>query len=189
MIPKPITDRISLLEIAAARTPKGVVAEIGVAGGHFTEQILATWPTCSKLFAVDCWGPFEGNHITDADQEQRYRDVVKKFSAYKNVEIVRLYSDMAALATPDESIDFIYIDGDHSHDAALLDLQSWFPKLKRGAIMAGHDYYNGCGVKTAVDKFCVENGLDVQATAAEYSRPSAVYGPGWEGPSFWFRRP
>lgn len=184
-----ITDRISLLELAAKENPKGVVVEIGVAGGHFTDQILATWPTCSKLFAIDCWGPFEGNHITDAEQEQRFKDVSAKLASRTNVTVVRKYSHTAATAMRDESVDFIYIDADHSHAAALLDLRSWFPKLKKGGIMAGHDYYNGCGVKSAVDEFCVEKDLVARATTAVNSRASAVYGPGWEGPSFWFRRP
>ena len=55
--------------------------------------------------------------------------------------------------------------------------------------MAGHDYYNGCGVKTAVAQFAAENRIAVHSTTAENSRASAVYGPGWEGPSFWFRKP
>jgi len=184
-----ISDRISVLELAATENPQGVVAEIGVAGGHFTKQILATWPTCSRLFAIDCWGPFDGNHLTSEDQEQRFKQVTVDFSRYSNVTIVRQYSHAAAKARPNNSIDFIYLDADHSHEATLLDLRSWFPKLKKKGIMAGHDYYRGCGVKSAVDQFGVENGLDVRATTAEYSRESAVYGPGWEGPSFWFRKP
>lgn len=186
-----ISDRISLLELAAKENPLGVVAEIGVAGAHFTKQILATWSTCSKLYAVDCWGSFKGNHITDNDQEQRFQQVVADLSHHNNVEIVRQYSHQAATSVPDKSIDFIYIDADHSYDAVLLDLRSWFPKLKRNGIMAGHDYYDGpgFGVKSAVIAFCIENKLDVNATTAVNSRTSAIYGPGWEGPSFWFRKP
>lgn len=161
--------------------------EIGVAGGHFTKQILTTWPTCSRLFAVDCWGPFEGNHLSSDDQEQRFKQVTEDFSRHNNVTVVRKYSQAAAEAMQNESVDFIYLDADHSHAAALLDLRSWFPKLKKKGIMAGHDYYNGCGVKSAVDQFGIEKGLEVHATTAEYSRASAVYGPGWEGQSFWFR--
>jgi predicted O-methyltransferase YrrM len=183
-----ISDRISLLEMAAKENPLGVVAEIGVAGGHFTKQILATWPTCSRLFVIDCWGPFDGNHLTIDDQEQRFRQVTKDFSDHSNVTIVRQYSHLTAASMPDESIDFIYLDADHSYAAALLDLQSWLPKLKKQGIMAGHDYYAGCGVKPAVDEFCARNGIEVHATTAEYSRESAVYGAGWEGQSFWFRK-
>jgi len=184
-----ISDRISVLELAAQENPQGVVVEVGVAGGHFTKQILATWPTCSKLYAIDCWSAFEGNHLSGTQQEQRFHQVTRDFSGYKNVTIIRQYSHVAAEAVPNWSIDFIYIDADHSHAAALRDLKSWFPKLKKRGIMAGHDYYNGCGVKSAVDEFGVKNKLDVQATTAENSRASAVYGPGWEGPSFWFRKP
>jgi len=184
-----VSDRISLIELAAKENPRGTVVEIGVAGGHFTEQILATWPHCPKLFAIDCWGPFEGNHITDDEQEQRFKEVSAKFANHKNVQIVRQYSHVAAESVPDSSVHFIYIDGDHSHDAAALDLRAWFPKLRRKGIIAGHDYYDGCGVKSAVDEFAAEKRITVNATTAEYSRASAVYGPGWEGPSFWFRRP
>lgn len=185
-----ITDRISVLELAAQENPQGVVVEVGVAGGHFTKQILATWPTCSKLYAVDCWGAFEGNPVSDEEQEQRFRQVTRDLSGHRNVTIVRQYSHLAAATMPNESVDFIYIDADHSYEAALLDLQSWFPKLKKGAIMAGHDYYNGTriGVKSAVDEFGIKHGLDVRATTAVNSRKSAIYGPGWEGPSFWFRK-
>jgi len=183
-----ISDRISILELAAQENPQGVVVEIGVAGGHFTKQILATWPTCSRLYAVDCWGPFEGNHLSDSDQEQRFRQVTADFAKHANVKIVRQYSHIAAIAIPHESVDFIYIDADHSHAAALRDLRSWYTKLKKKGIMAGHDYYNGCGVKSAVDEFGAQKSLTVNVTTAEYSRESAVHGPGWEGPSFWFRR-
>lgn len=183
-----ISDRISLLELAARENPRGVVVEIGTCGGHFTEQILVTWPTCSRLITVDCWAPYASVPAFTADvQEQRFQNTTAKFAEQSNVEIVRQYSHVAAEAVPDASVDFVYIDGDHDRAAVLLDLQSWFPKLKRGAIMAGHDYYGD--LKLAVEQFCAENGLDVLATTAEYSRPGAVYGPGWEGPSFWFRKP
>jgi len=183
-----ITDRISILELASQAAPRGVVVEVGVAGAHFTKQILATWPTCSRLYAVDCWGPFDGNHITDDDQEQRFQQVTKDLAGFENVTIVRKYSHIAAADVADESIDFIYIDADHSYAAVLLDLQSWFPKLKQRGIMAGHDYGTE-SVKSAVDDFGVKNKLDVRATTAENSRASAIYGPGWEGLSFWFRKP
>ena len=53
----------------------------------------------------------------------------------------------------DNSIDFIYIDANHIDVAT--DLKCWFPKLKEGGIIAGHDY--GGKVKEDVDKFCGES--------------------------------
>jgi len=182
-----ISDRISVLELAAKENPHGVVVEIGTCGGHFTEQILAVWPTCS-LTTIDCWAPYDSVPAFTHDvQEARFKNTSEKFAGNRNVTIIRGYSHVVAKTVAEASIDFIYIDGDHSRAAVLLDLKSWLPKLKRGGIMAGHDYYGD--VKTVVDEFCAQNGLDVSATPDVNSRASAVYGPGWEGPSFWFRKP
>ena len=182
-----ISDRISVLELAASERPNGIIVEIGTCGGHFTEQILSTWPTCSKLITVDPWEPYDSvPAFTASVQEERFKNTSAKFAKYSNVKIVRQHSHVAATTVEDTSVDFVYIDGDHSRAAVLLDLQSWFPKLKKGAIMAGHDYYGD--VKAVVDEFCAVNDLNVRATPDENSRPSAVYGPGWEGPSFWFRK-
>ena len=41
---------------------------------------------------------------------------------------------------PDDSCDFIYLDGDHSYAGCLADIKAYWPKLKDGGIMAGHDY-------------------------------------------------
>ena len=48
-------------------------------------------------------------------------------------------SDSASKLFPDESIDFVMIDGAHDYESVKLDIQSWFPKLKKGRVMAGDD--------------------------------------------------
>jgi predicted O-methyltransferase YrrM len=45
----------------------------------------------------------------------------------------------AALFAP-ASLDFVFIDGDHSRAAVLADIAAWLPKLKPGGLLAGHDY-------------------------------------------------
>jgi cephalosporin hydroxylase len=40
----------------------------------------------------------------------------------------------------DASVDFVYIDGDHSYKAALADITEWWPKVKAGGFLGGHDY-------------------------------------------------
>lgn len=41
----------------------------------------------------------------------------------------------------DESIDFVFIDGSHEYEDIKNDIISWLPKVKKGGILAGHDYY------------------------------------------------
>lgn len=55
---------------------------------------------------------------------------------------------------PDESFDFIFIDADHEYESVLADLEAWFPKLKPGGIIGGHDWSNEFpGVERAVREF------------------------------------
>ena len=54
----------------------------------------------------------------------------------------------------DQSIDFLFLDGDHRYAGIKKDLHMWFPKIKKGGVIAGHDYNEpSCGVKQAVDEY------------------------------------
>lgn len=46
----------------------------------------------------------------------------------------------AAQEFNDESLDFVYIDADHSYKSVVEDIQAWKQKVKRGGILSGHDY-------------------------------------------------
>lgn len=64
----------------------------------------------------------------------------------------------AAKLFPDESLSFLFIDGDHAEEAVTADLCAWWDKIRVGGVIAGHDYegyYPGGKnpVKTAVDRF------------------------------------
>lgn len=64
---------------------------------------------------------------------------------------------------PDESVDAIFIDGDHSYDAVSRDLPFWWKKLRVGGMLLGDDY-NSChpGTKQAVDEFTINNNLNIE---------------------------
>ena len=48
----------------------------------------------------------------------------------------------------------MYIDGDHSYSAVMLDIILWSQKVRDGGMISGHDYYRyQQGVKTAVDDY------------------------------------
>ena len=67
----------------------------------------------------------------------------------------------AAETTQDESLDFVYIDADHSYKSCMLDIIAWESKVRHGGIISGHDYFddfeNGFGVKSAVDRLYGED--------------------------------
>lgn len=193
-----LTDRISLLEICEKEFSDGVAVEIGVAGGHFSRQILATWKSISALVLVDAWQHFEEGYsdacnLSQSVQDERYQRVCLDFNSDQRVSVVRKLSVEAAKFYLPETFQFIYLDANHSTAAVRQDLEAWWPKLRPGGIFAGHDYLEGngegYGVKLAVDRFANEWDLRVHHTTQEYCRPSGVYGNGWEGRSFAIRKP
>jgi hypothetical protein len=58
----------------------------------------------------------------------------------------------------DESLDCIFIDGDHTYDAVLADLTFWWKKLRVGGQILGDDYSME-SVSNAVNVFAEQNGL------------------------------
>ena len=54
---------------------------------------------------------------------------------------------MAALDDfEDNSLDFVYIDANHFFGYVAMDLMQWSKKVRKGGIIAGHDYYSTEGV-------------------------------------------
>lgn len=191
-------DRIALLEHVNKAYPNGKFVEIGVASGCFTKQILASCQNVGELHIVDLWehqpkGYNDPCNLSQETQDERYEQILKDFEGVPKVHIIREWSHKAASLFEDNSIDFIYLDANHSYAATKVDLNAWFPKLKHGGVFAGHDYVNGDGdghgVKRAVDEFAEEQRLYINKTENEYCRPEGVYGASWEGISFYFEKP
>lgn len=68
------------------------------------------------------------------------------------IKWIKKKSAEAAEAFIDGSLDFVYIDGNHSYDSVREDIGLYYPKLKEGGLLAGHDY-DYLDVKKAVDEW------------------------------------
>ena len=115
--------------------------EIGVHRGKFAEQILTR--TQAHWTGIDPWCEYMDSFLTDAKQGQFYADTVsrlKPFTEAGRATIMREKSLVACQSFSDESLDFVYIDGDHSFDAAVQDIIHWTPKVRTGGMIAVHDY-------------------------------------------------
>jgi len=137
--------------------------EIGVQTGIYSEKILRS-SILKRLYSIDCWKNFSGyKDIANKNQIKQYLNYIKTilrlFKFGKRSVILRKFSIDSVGKFRNESLDFIYIDAQHSYSGVLEDLNLWWPKLKKESVFAGHDYVNGnfiegdFGVKTAVDEF------------------------------------
>lgn len=120
-----------------------------------------------KLYTVDIFEYAEQQTGTTAEGESRELGVSFYDEYLKNIEPMKEYihtikgsSHEVHTQFKDESIDFVFIDGDHNYDAVLKDLQCWYPKVKKGGIISGHDYmWVDARVKRAVDSFFLFTGV------------------------------
>ncbi len=77
-------------------------------------------------------------------------------------------TEEASFHFPDQSIDIVYVDADHSYEGVTKDLELWTPKVKTGGIISGHDYdptgsaWQEC--RRAVDDYWSKFGKEVKAT-------------------------
>jgi hypothetical protein len=96
------------------------------------------------------------------------KSVTNRLSKYSNFKHIRQSSAIAYKLFDDNSVDLIFVDGDHTHDAVKNDCELWWNKIKPGGIMCWDDYYWD-DVKKAVDEFCVNRSLKLQAVTKNNS--------------------
>jgi predicted O-methyltransferase YrrM len=56
----------------------------------------------------------------------------------------------------DKSVDFVFIDAGHDYDDIKSDITAWLPKVKKGGIIAGHDYYYPDVMRAVSETFKVD---------------------------------
>lgn len=88
---------------------------------------------CGELHCVDPW-----SWGAVAQAEQMFDSML---ASYSNITKVKLPSVEGANQYADGSLDFVYIDADHSYDSVVEDITAWKQKVKRGGYIAGHDSY------------------------------------------------
>lgn len=152
---KVLLNREELLKILPK---KGVVAELGVDQGAFSEQILNIC-TPKKLHLVDFWGSQRYNQEKRKGLEEKFTKQI----ADELVEVNLGLSTDVAETFEDNYFDWVYIDTDHSYKTTIAELESYRGKMKDNGIIAGHDYIIGnwdgmvrYGVIEAVYEFCVK---------------------------------
>lgn len=150
--------------------------EIGVDLGLFSKHILEK-TKIEKYYCVDLWMDDFGSDFKpgyyDKDGSKRFNQAYELLKPYGDrVVMMRMASVEASKKTEDNSLDFCYIDGDHSLFGVALDLLMWVPKVKVGGIIGLHDFKDGpksgikdfwgeqldYKVKTAAEEYCLRFG-------------------------------
>lgn len=171
--------------IHAILTDDMVGCELGVFAGEFAEHLAKRRPR--KLILIDAWqgegpqdlifsGDQDGNNGTTYPAFLLYEKVKHIFADNPAVEIRKGWTFDEIPKLEDKSLDYVYIDADHSYEGMKRDLELVYPKMKPYGLILGHDYemnfekatYNWkFGVRQAVDEFCEKYNYRVVAKAMD----------------------
>lgn len=148
-------------------------AEIGVQDSDHAVYLLERW--AGSLLLVDPWRYYVGLKYNDmantADEahEIHRQNCLKKLEPFSGrYKVMRMFSHEAAVELDDGSLDFIYLDGNHTYAWVWMDQMIWWDKIRPGGIISGHDYTedgpprqgNVYGVKPAILDFCEKMKID-----------------------------
>jgi predicted O-methyltransferase YrrM len=124
--------------------------EIGVSTGRYSLKLCEGIPGL-RLYCVDPWKFYEGYVEQHKPEDQKnlnnaLRIAQERLQSY-DCEFVRKFSMDAVKGFRDETLDFVFIDGNHSYEYVIDDIREWSKKVKKGGIVAGHDYWNSADLK------------------------------------------
>lgn len=136
---------------------KLVGAEIGVFEADHAKAMMDTLDM-KKLYLVD---PYESYVDYGVDDKNDYKVLIKarktaerKMVPYGDkIEFIQTRS-LDALDKIPEGLDFVYIDGNHEYEFVKQDIEAYYPKVRNGGVVGGHDIQNG---------FCSEHDGVLQA--------------------------
>lgn len=136
------------------------IVEVGVWKGTSVAYLAVEFINRNKNVIIDCIDTFEGTiedgHLNDSilSEGKLYEHFLENMAPVSNmINPIRMDSLEASKLYEDNSISFLFIDAAHDYESVIADITAWYPKVKSGGIISGHDYSWGAGVRQAVDEF------------------------------------
>lgn len=95
------------------------------------------------------------------DKDWLYYEFLKNIRPVSDfINPIRMSSLEAVSLYENRSLDFVFIDASHEYDDVKKDIVAWYPKVKKGGYLCGHDYTTFDGVRKAVDETIIFNRLN-----------------------------
>lgn len=140
-------------------------AEIGVEAGIYSKMLCDANPDRIDLYSIDAWTAYKGyrDHVSQDkldDIKARAQERLSGYITAGKCQLIKGFSTEVVKQFKDESLDFVYIDGNHEYQQTVNDIAEWHKKVRVGGIVAGHDYIlrtrNGylMHVPMAVNGYC-----------------------------------
>jgi hypothetical protein len=155
----PARELALLYGIALSMPANPLVVELGSFKGRSSVAICEGLSRVAdpRFVAIDPWlrirmADDELYEPDSPDVDHVYRRFLRNLEPYVFVEPMRMTSIEASHAFADESVDWLFVDADHGFGAVRADLCAWYPKIKSGGLISGHDHSH-FGVRWAVASY------------------------------------
>lgn len=119
--------------------------ELGVEAGVYSE-ILCKGNPLMLLIGIDAWTAYKGyrDHVSQDKLDAMYQRTEQRMMNY-SYSARKAFSQDAVKDFEDGELDFVYIDAAHDFVNVTLDIAAWEKKVRKGGIVAGHDYRRTTG--------------------------------------------
>jgi predicted O-methyltransferase YrrM len=157
---KKFNDGAHFIEIGSwkGRSASYMGVEINNSGKNIKFDCIDVFSGSSEH--LDSSSPFFNQELLE-DNDWLYNEFLKNTEPIKHIITpIKQLSWLAAELYDDHSVDFVFIDAAHDYESVKKDLKAWFPKIKKGGVLAGHDYLYW-EVSNAVNEFFGENKIEV----------------------------
>ena len=146
--------------------------ELGVAAGEYSSKMAGSGKF-SAFWGVDMYA--------DTHDTAQYKQALLNVGIDKNYKLLRMTFDEALDLFPDHYFDFMYLDGYAGNGfEGGQTLRKWASKVKVGGIIAGDDYHDECALlKSIVDEFVEQNGLELMTTEGAFDFSAYGHYPSW----------
>lgn len=151
-------EKLELNTLARSFKRNVIAVEIGSYLGSSSCFIASGLSKKSVLYCIDTWG----NHAmrynendTDPEERDTYEEFLQNTKDYSDkIKMIRKWSYDAIddLRKEIDTVDFLFIDGDHSYEGVKKDWDLYSPLLKEGSLVVFHDTGWAEGVKKVVEE-------------------------------------
>jgi hypothetical protein len=137
-------NRLQLWARILAEQPARRVAEIGVWRGEFAQHILDQCPAVERYYMIDPWRQLDRwrRPLNTPTIETAYEEALAATDAHADRRVVLRGTTAEVIdQIPDNSLDFAYVDGDHTLRGITIDLIRVWSKIRPGGIVGGDDFH------------------------------------------------
>lgn len=142
--------------------------EVGILRGELSLKLLQKLNNLT-LYMVDCYlaDRYRNTSAMKIMMQLAFVNTLK----YEDRRIFLVGKSLqVSCLVEDESLDFVYIDAAHDEKSVTTDIDAWYPKVRKGGLVSGHDYanYHTTGVRRAINKFARNNDYKVQVIKSNW---------------------